>query len=244
MVLDKMPIQTAIGKTVAFENPDMPKKIAAKQAKKLELMKNFGYFIVLEGIDGSGTTTQTKLLADYIYDKSKDNHIFMTREPSISPYGKEIRKRLRTDKNPKENAEKYFELFLQDREYHLKTQILPNLRNEVYVICDRYELSTYAYQQTQGISANRIFNKHRELKIIHPDITFLLDLDPEISMGRVEKKGEAKEVFEKIEFQKELRKNYLEAVNKYINIFVIDSSKPVEEVHDGIVGILEKKLMV
>lgn len=203
-----------------------------------------GYFIVIDGLDGAGTTTQTKIIANYIFNKKKENHVLLTREPSNSPYGLKIREKLKNDKNPKENAEEYFSLFLLDRKHHLDNVIKPNLANGIHVVCDRYEISTYAYQQTQGIDKYNIFKEHRKKKIVYPDITFLLDINPEISMKRLETSGEKREVFEQLEFQKELRENYLDAMNIYPNIILVNGSKPIEIVYNNILKNLDKKLKI
>ncbi len=79
-----------------------------------------GKFIVIDGIDGSGKGSIAKMLAQYIFEKSKANHVFLTREPYHSQYLAEIRQILKQSTDPKANAEKLAELFVNDRKDHWK----------------------------------------------------------------------------------------------------------------------------
>ena len=84
-----------------------------------------GVFIVLDGMDGSGKSEMVKLLHNYLFSKSKKYRILTTREPTNGVYGKAIRNILASEEDPKLNAEKMLELFIKDREYHLKNTISP-----------------------------------------------------------------------------------------------------------------------
>ena len=199
-----------------------------------------GRFIVLEGIDGSGTTTQSKLITNYLFDKSKENHIFLTREPTYSQFGLEARKLLKEGKDPRENVLNFLYLFTKDREEHYKNQIKPNLEKGIHVICDRYELSTFAYQSTQGADKEQIYNEHRKLGIGHPDIYFILDADPKIAMSRMKTRNDQKEVFDVLPFQTVLRHNYTKAADKY-NIRIVDASRSIEYVTREIINELQSR---
>ncbi len=253
----------AFGNT-AFENPSITKELIhkASEARSNVVKKenNFvshkhpkprglpwpttnqkkGRFIVLEGIDGSGTTTQSKLITSYLFDKNKENHIFLTREPTYSQFGLEARKLLKEGKDPKENVLNFLHLFTKDREEHYKNQIKPNLEKGIHVICDRYELSTFAYQSTQGADKEQIYNDHRKLGIEHPDIYFVLDVDPKIAMLRTQSRNEKKEVFEVLPFQTMLRHSYTKAADKY-NIRIIDASRSIEYVTNEIIKELQDR---
>ncbi len=110
-----------------------------------------GKFIVLDGIDGCGKGTQVKLLANYLFDSNKKNHVFLTREPYHSEHYEEIRRLLKSGLNPRDNAERLTELFVADRKVHVAL-IESLLSQGINVVSDRYKYSTLAYQQTQGIS--------------------------------------------------------------------------------------------
>src|SRR3989344_6900612 len=138
-----------------------------------------GLFIVFEGIDASGKTTQLLTLAKHIMDKSKYNHVCMTREPYKLV---EIRKILKQDKDPYKEAEKLAQLFVRDREEHVKELILPLLSKGIYVISDRYKISTFVYQSTQGIQMQRLMDMHKRMPI--PDITFIIDTPADIARQR------------------------------------------------------------
>jgi dTMP kinase len=183
--------------------------------------------IVFEGIDGSGQTTHSKLLANYLI--SKNYKVFLTKEPTNSEIGKLIRKIL--------NKEIEFDnlglqlLMMADRAYHMK-EIRNHLKNSYIVICDRFWFSTVAY----GAEDEKMFKflfKVNSILFGFPDFLIILDVDPQIAL----KRKEAKEIFENIEKLKRVRKNYLKIekiTKKYTKVFVIDSSKSIEEVQKEI----------
>ena len=129
-----------------------------------------GLFIAFEGVDGCGKSTQARLLAKYILELSKYNHVLLTREPFRD---KEIRKILRQDEDPYSQALTLAKLFILDRKEHVQEVIWPNLEKEVHVISDRYSLSTLSYQQTQGIPITELLEMHKGLPI--PDIIFIIE---------------------------------------------------------------------
>lgn len=195
-----------------------------------------GKFIVFEGIDGCGKGTQLKMLANYLFDADKKNIIVLTREPTkISPAGIEMRRRLAEDKNPRENAELYAKLYVDDRKYHVEHVIQPALNAGHIVLCDRYKYSTIAYQRTQGMDVKKLLAMHESLPV--PDIIFILDVPVDVALSRIKRK---KDVFEQREFMEELRRNYLE-LKKLLppeNIIIIDGTMQREEVHKSVVLLL------
>ena len=191
-----------------------------------------GRFIVLEGIDGAGKSIQCRKLAGYLFEKSKENKIFLTREPTHSRYGNKIRKMLKEETNPKENAEIYLDLFLKDRKHHLKNYIMPLLKKGCIIMSDRYKYSTITYQQAQGLDFNLIVDKHENLLV--PDLVIIIDVPVDIVFERI-KKIRKMEKFENKEFMERLRKNYLDLKDRLKeNIVIIDGNKPVEEVFKDI----------
>lgn len=198
-----------------------------------------GVFIVLDGLDGSGKSSMAKMIHPYL--SSKGYNALLTSEPTSGKYGKQIRKILAKDKNPKDNAEKLLELFVKDRETHLSKRIIPflNKGKKNMVICDRYYYSTIAFQSIQGVNVNLIIEKNKEF--LKPDIAFIMDIKPEIALDRI--RSRKKEKFEQLEFMKRLREKFLELPEILEdNIKVIDSSKSQKEIFEEIIREIENVL--
>ncbi len=157
-------------------------------------MTKKGLFIVLEGIDGSGTTTQINFLHREIKSLSKYLDVLTTHEPWKSD---EIKRMLKNSKDAYSDGKKMTELYVKDREYHVRDLIIPNIQKEVIVLCDRYSLSTFAYQGSQGVDYETIKKISAHAGIIKPDLTFLLDVDYETARRRIEQRGDALEKFER-----------------------------------------------
>jgi len=194
-----------------------------------------GKFIVMDGLDGSGKGTQAKLLANYFFDSNKKNHVFLTREPYNSEHYEEIRRLLKSGLNPRDNAERLAELFVADRRVHVAL-IESLLLQGVNVISDRYKYSTLAYQQTQGISLQKLIDMHKDILI--SDLTLIIDVPAEIALERIVKDEgrEYKEVFEQKEFQEKLRDNFL-ALPKQLpdeKIIIINGNKSANDVFEFI----------
>ena len=160
-----------------------------------------GLFIVLEGIDGSGKTTLRDGICDSLKGMGFD--AVPTAEPTDGRLGSILRNG-GTD-NPLAEAL----LFVADRACHTD-EIKGLIERGVSVVCDRYYASTLAYQSAgSGGPDYDLLVTLNELATIEPDITFLLDIDPEKGMSRVDDRGEEKSKFEKLEFQRRVRENYL-----------------------------------
>ena len=135
-----------------------------------------GKFIVLDGIDGSGTSTHSALLVKYLFEKDKKNVVLLTREPTkLSPYGLELRRRLTGNLLPEEtvinDADYWANLFINDRQWHINKVVMPSLQLGLQVVSDRYDLSTIAYQSAQGRDMDELIRKHEGLQV--PDLTIL-----------------------------------------------------------------------
>ncbi|MBD3164622.1 dTMP kinase [Candidatus Woesearchaeota archaeon] len=192
-------------------------------------MKNL--FIVFDGMDGCGKSTQVSLLHDYLFRKDKRIRILTTREPTFGRYGIRIRDMLSKHKNPYSDAEVLTELYVKDRQDHVDNLILPFLRKDTgnisMVLCDRYYYSTIAYQHAQGIPLNKLITMNK--KFPRPDLAIILDLNPETAMHRITRER-AVEKFEKLEFMNELRKNFHSLKDLLDdNIKIIDTSGSEEE---------------
>ncbi len=190
-----------------------------------------GKFLVLEGIDGSGKTTQAWFLARALLNLSKYNHVIFTREPYKQV---EIRKILRQDDDPYSQAEKLAFLYAEDRKHHIKELIKPNLDNGIRVISDRYLVSTLVYQSTRGADFNKLLKMHSGLPV--PDLIIIVDVPAKTAKKRMKKEARDEQKFEKnLEFMEKLRKKYLE-MPKLLpgKIVIVNGNKSVEKVHQDI----------
>ena len=190
-----------------------------------------GKFIVFDGLDGSGKTTQAKLLCNYLFDQSKSNSVFLTREPYSDEFYEKIRQALKIGKNPTHRAKLFLDLFVSDRKLHVR-DVEYLLSKGVHVISDRYKHSTLAYQNAQGIPLVDLMAVHKGMLV--PDLTLLVDLPVKTVISRMGKDSQRKvtEVFEQRAFMEQLRKNYL-ALPKHLpkeRIVVISGSGSVEKV--------------
>ena len=183
---------------------------------------NKGLFISFEGGEGSGKSTQIKLLAN---DLSENNLPFiLTREPGGTPVGEEIRKTLVSGNV--EKLDSYSELlcFTAARRQHLKDLIIPSLNNGQIVICDRFVDSTIVYQgYAGGVQEDKIKYLHEEYCFgMYPDLTILLDIDPVIGLKRKKFSNLNEDRFEnqEINFHYDIRNKYLELSKIYKDRYI------------------------
>jgi len=214
-----------------------------------------GRFIVLEGIDGAGTTTQLNVLRDHY--RRAGRRAFFTHEPSDGPAGMLIRLALQKrlvganfdlhdpgDARPAGAAELDPQalalLFAADRADHMATQVLPNLEAGRDVICDRYLLSTLAYQ---GQHADEKWLIEINRPAIVPDLTLFLDVPPGEAEERMRGSRWKKDLFETPEQQRRIRSRYFELIQRYIpkvgRVEVIDASRPAAEVSADLLALVD-----
>lgn len=201
-----------------------------------------GIFIVIDGMDGSGKSDMVRVLHDYL---SKDNklRVLTTREPTDGKYGREVRGILENESDPSINSERMLELFIKDREEHLRNAIVPFLNKSNgfanVVISDRYYYSTIAFQATQGLNMKMLIEINKEF--LKPDIAFIMDINPEIALERI--KTRKKEKFEQIGFMNKLREKFLELPRLLNdNIKIVDASRAKDEVFGDIRKEVDKLL--
>ncbi len=194
-------------------------------------------FIVFEGIDGAGSTTQSKLLYEFLV--SKGFNVLLTKEPTNSEIGKLIRKALKKEIELSNLTLQL--LFIADRANHLEKEILPALKSGKIVVCDRYFLSTIAYGM---LDLDRDWLINLNSKFLFPHIIFLLDVDPKIAIKRISSSKSEKELFEKEEILKKVRENYLQLAKEFKNVYIIDASKSIEEVFESVKEIVSKFLKI
>lgn len=196
-------------------------------------MRKKGYLISIEGIDGSGKTTQSKLLTGKLKERGYD--AIYTREPTNGPIGTIIKREvLRRGKRPPPVVEAV--LFAADRLNHVEKEIKPALEKGKVIICDRYVHSSLAYQGSAGISLKwiRKINKFAP----KPDLAIYLDVKPEIGLSRVRKE---KTVMDELEIQKLVRKMYLKLVEEG-ELVIVDGERSVDEVFNEVFKIVIKIL--
>lgn len=186
-------------------------------------------FIVFEGIDGSGTSTQLKLL------KQNNPDFEITAEPTSTEIGKFLRRMLGGEFKVDEKTNAY--LFAADRCQHLYGEggIIELTKKGKIVVSDRYFFSSMAYQSaTCGIELPTLLNSPFPL----PQILFYFVIDPEISLSRVNSRNEKKEIYEKIELQRKIADMYEKVISSYekdsennhMKVVRIDATKSIEEI--------------
>jgi dTMP kinase len=197
---------------------------------------NKNLFIAFEGIDGSGKSTQLKLLAERL--KAEGHKVYTTFEPTDSPIGKMIRDIF--SHNMEADHRVIAGLFVADRLHHLlnKTDgILKKLEEGYTVITDRYYFSSYAYHGTHMEMDWVIDANSQSANLLRPDLNVYIDISPEISMSRITKGRSSLELYETIENQKNVRDRYLEAFDKLKEvekIKFIDGNRAENEISEDI----------
>ena len=201
-------------------------------------------FITFEGPEGCGKTTHSKRLKSYL--EGKGLAVLLTQEPGGTLVGKQIRELLLNPENVLEEDTEIY-LFAADRSEHVKKVILPALKENKVVISDRFTDSTLAYQvggRKLPEDLVRYLNMVSSQGLI-PDLTFLLDVSPEVGLKRATQNGQA-DRFEKesIEFHARIRNYYLElAKENKERIKIINTDKQtIEEVQNLIRKIIDEKL--
>ena len=210
-----------------------------------------GKLVVLEGPDGTGKTTQAKLLAEFL--ESKGFKVHMTKEPTNNSVGRAVRRNVRIETKIDDPLLDAL-LFTADRRSHLIEEIEPKLNEGFIVICDRYYHSTLAYQHTQGLDLDWLVGLNSFAR--RPDITLIFDLDSELlykrlfsSFSRIMKdksKDHWMHKFETREFLKRVRENYKKLQKRLSNenIFFIDASAKPPSIHKEVRKIVSKNLKI
>ena len=194
-------------------------------------------FITFEGIDGSGKSTQARLLADYL--SGKGTKVFFTKEPGEGKLGEAIRTEILDRRDIEIDPYAELCLFCADRAQHVRELILPKLEDGYTVICDRYYDSTLAYQGSgRGIDPDLVFRMAMASSLrVEPDITFFLSIPVEQALLRLRDREKERNKMdeEPFEFHSRVDEGYRELIEKGIpRIKVIEASTSPEEVHTEI----------
>ncbi|HEY5958377.1 MAG TPA: dTMP kinase [Polyangiaceae bacterium] len=177
-------------------------------------MSELGRLIVIEGTDGSGTTTQCQLLVQWLTESGTP--AAGTCEPSSGPIGSLIRSVLerRLMRSPMQAAEMDWTtlalLFAADRMDHVMSQITPALADGCWMVSDRYDLSSLIYQSVTAPDADAALSWVRSLNLQarRPDLVIVLDVDPSVALRRRQLRGGVEELFERQELQAKLAAAY------------------------------------
>lgn len=204
-----------------------------------------GKFIVFEGVEGCGKTTQIQLCSQWL--ESLNISVVLTREPGGTELGKDLR-RLLLEKSPNKPVGEVTELLLYaaDRAQHIEEELKPNLATGKYILCDRYTDSTIAYQgYGRGLNMS-IINQLNQISTggLESDLTIWLDVDVEVGLSR--KRGQAtldRIEQETIAFHRRVQQGYTELAGSYPSrIMRVDGTSSQDIVQKSIQEILHNRL--
>ena len=188
-----------------------------------------GFLIIFEGTDGTGKSTQLQLLAEALRNKSWD--VVTTREPTTGHHGMKIRELYVNRQNF--SPEEELRLFIADRKEHVKNLLLPSLAEGKIVLCDRYFLSTAAYQGAIGFDPEEIIQQNRFAPV--PDLAFIFTAPAATSLHRITKsRGDQPNDFEKLESLQRVAAIFDKLDKPYIRR--IDATLAIDQIHEQVMG--------
>jgi len=203
-------------------------------------------FISFEGVDGSGKTTQIRLLESHL--KARNLPVILVREPGGTDVGESIRQILLHSKITHLTPLSELLLYYASRQQNLHQNLLPARQAGSWVLCDRYADASVAYQgYGRGIDLGFIEELNRAVIGNHwPDLTVLIDIDPALSLSRARERNQGNTVdegrFEKesIEFFARVRHGYLEIARKHPKrVRIVNGDQPIETLHQEIAGLVD-----
>ena len=202
-----------------------------------------GKFVVIEGLEGAGKSSAIANVITHLQAKGSETEA--VREPGGTPLAESLRDLVK--KKWDETLVPTTELLLMyaSRVQLVENVIKPHLMNGTWVIGDRHDLSSRAYQGGGRQLGDELLQKLRELTLdsFYPDLTILLDVDEEVGLERARERGELDRIEEEdLAFFKRTRQAYLNIAAKDPSIFVIDANQPMLKVHKAILRTLEENL--
>ena len=208
-------------------------------------MKKTGIFITFEGIDGSGKSTQVKYLANRLMTLGRE--VVLTREPGGSTGAEEIRSLVLEGAPERWSAETEILLFTAARRDHMEKLILPALEDGKIVICDRFADSTRMYQGLTRGDLRSTVDSLTDLMIKRqPDLTILIDMDPELGHRRAKARNTKEERFEDfgVDLQRRMRAGFLQLAEEFPDrIRIVNGNQSVEDLSEEIYGVVQETLL-
>ncbi|NJM37280.1 MAG: dTMP kinase [Akkermansiaceae bacterium] len=192
-------------------------------------------FIVIEGIDGTGKSSQVKRLGDWFLSQGRE--VILSREPTNGPWGKKLRESMTAGRL---SAEDELQYFLNDRREHVEEVISPSLAAGKVVILDRYYFSTMAYQGARGFDPLEIRRKNEVFAPV-PDLLLIMDLNVDVALSRIGARGDTANEFEKRENLVRCREIFLSLRDEKF-AEVIDCSGTIDEVAEQIQETVRSRL--
>ncbi|NOD74858.1 MULTISPECIES: dTMP kinase [unclassified Ruegeria] len=207
-------------------------------------MTKAGLFLTFEGIDGSGKSTQARMLADRL--RAQGHEVVLTREPGGSPGAEEIRRLVLEGDPDRWSAETELLLFTAARRDHLERTIEPALAAGKVVICDRFADSTRMYQGlSRGDLRSLVDQLHNLMIGREPDMTLLIDMDPETGLSRAKGRQGTEERFEDFgpDLQKKMRAGFLSLADEFSGRFrVVNGNRDMDSVAQDVTDIVQAAL--
>lgn len=207
-------------------------------------MTKAGLFLTFEGIDGSGKSTQARMLADQL--RAQGHEVVLTREPGGSPGAEEIRSLVLEGDPDRWSAETEILLFTAARRDHLERTIEPALAAGQVVICDRFADSTRMYQGlSRGDLRGLVDQLHSLMIKREPDLTLLIDMDPDTGLSRAKGRQGAEERFEDFgpDLQKKMRAGFLALAHEFSDRFrIVDGNRDMDSVAQDVTEIVQAAL--
>lgn len=203
-----------------------------------------GLFVSFEGIDGSGKSTQARMLAEFLRAKGRD--VVLTREPGGSPGAEEIRALVLQGDPDRWSAETELLLFTAARRDHLERTIRPALAAGKIVICDRFADSTRMYQGVSRGNLRAQVDALHDLMIgVEPDLTLLFDMDPSAGLARAKSRATVEERFEDfgLGLQEKMRAGFLALADEFKDRFhIINGNRAIDVVAADVQAYVSAKL--
>lgn len=199
---------------------------------------NPGLFICFEGIDGSGKTTHSRLIVDRLCTLGYDA-VYTTEPTRWSEPGKKLRESFfEPTRLPVEDE---FKLFLKDRIYHVKSEVIPLLNDGKIVVTDRYYFSSVAYQGARGLDWQYILEENEKIAIA-PHIVIFLDLPVDVALDRIaSERKEGINTFEKEESLRKVRDIYLLLADRFPKLITkVDATKEISEIQEDVLKLITK----
>ena len=199
---------------------------------------NLGLFVCFEGIDGSGKTTHSRLIVERLCALGYDA-VYTTEPTRWSEPGKKLRESFFAP--TRLPAEDEFKLFLKDRLFHVKSEVIPLLNDGKIVVTDRYYFSSVAYQGARGLDWQYILEENEKIAII-PHLVIFLDLPVDVALDRIaSERTEGVNTFEKEESLRKVKDIYLLLADRFPKLITkIDATREIFEIQKEILKLIKQ----